>query len=84
MDESVCRRAALELSPGALQRIARSLCVWRDAALEQVEVIRKSIADLRSESSGELAKHQVRSVRNGCEREVASASAVTMMQWRMC
>jgi hypothetical protein len=32
--ESVYARAVLELSPGALQRIARSLCAGLDAATE--------------------------------------------------
>jgi len=44
----VCMRAALELSPGALQRVARSLCVWRDTALEQVQ---KSTTSLQTNTT---------------------------------
>ncbi len=36
-DEIVSMRAALELSPGALQCVARSLSAWRDAAIKQVQ-----------------------------------------------
>ncbi len=80
----VCMRAALEVSPGALQRVARSLRVWRDAALEQVQKIRTVVADQQYRRDGEYAVYQVRCVRASCQREVASASAVVMMQWRMC
>ncbi len=81
----MCMRAALELSPGALQRVARSLCVWRDAALKQVQDIRTVVTRPAPQNRGEetYAIYQVRCVQSYCEHEVASVSAAAMMQWRM-
>jgi hypothetical protein len=86
-DESVCMRAALELSPGALQRVARSLSAWRVAALEQLQDIRCSVSRLKEEmqrsSATSYLTSEMQDVQNVCKREVAPVSAATLMQWRM-
>jgi len=73
MKKSVYTRAARELTPGALQRIARSLCARIEAAREVLE-------------SGQERARQGYGVSNELERASkylrASASAQTIMEWR--
>ncbi len=73
--ESVCMRAALELSSGALQRVARNLCVSRDAALQQVQIIRGNLTWLENAIQRSKAReyddtHPTRCVQKECEREL--------------
>ena len=72
--EKVYTRAVLDLSPGALQRIARSLCAGAEAARKEFESmqehrIRRYITDDELENVSKCLD--------------ASASAQTMKKWRM-
>jgi hypothetical protein len=78
--ETAYKRAALELSPGALQRIARSLCVGRTAAYQAFRRVlhlakypgKKESAQLRVAAQlDEVSTYQVE-----------TESADTMRQWR--
>ncbi len=70
----VYMRAALNLSPGALQRIARSLCAGKAGAHKQfqklLEVAENNFAQGYTAELGQVSKD-------------ATESAQTMMQWRM-
>ena len=72
--ETAYKRAALELSPGALQRIARSLCVGRTAAFRACKRVLN------------LAKHPGKKASAQLDEagtyEVETESAFTMEQWR--
>ena len=82
-DESVYKRAALELSSDALHRIARGL----SAALQQLQDIRHSVSRLKEEMQRSTVTSfltsEMQDVENVCKREVAPVSAVVIKQWRM-
>ncbi len=77
--ETIYKRAALELSPGALQRIARSLCGGRTAAYQAF----KRVLHL-AKYPGKKEKAQLRTAAELDEADkyqVETESAGTMEQW---
>ncbi len=72
--ERVYMRDGLDLSPGALQRIARSLCVGPDAA-------RNMLPNVLPYGTSHINRNDVRARISKCLD--VTASAQTMMEWRM-
>ncbi len=72
--ETVYKRAALELSPGALQRIARSLCVGRIAAYRAFKRVLNLAKHPGKKASAQLDEASA--------YQVETESAFTMDQWR--
>jgi hypothetical protein len=77
--ESVYMRAALDLTPGALQRIARSLCAGRRAAYEQLQ----NLLEVNRDPS--MFSPSIRAERfdQASSYKVGTAPVETMMLWRM-
>ncbi len=84
--DSVCTRAALELSPGALRRIARGLRARMDAGRKQLPSV-LSYAQARSEhhlKHGDKKKMKDNIFKVRFSRCIATAAPVrTMTRWRI-
>ena len=72
--ESVYARAAQDLSPGALHRIARSLCAGTDAACKALDRVQE-LAD-----QGLHIGNELKNAKSGLD---AIVSAQTMLEWRL-
>ncbi len=71
-EEKVYARAVRELSPGALQRIARSLCAGMEAARQQLQRVLTTAK----------GQHAAALLADVGEYAVATVSAAIMMDWR--
>ena len=73
---SVYMRAGLDLSPGALQRIARSLC-------DHIQTTRRELDNIHSFNKKGIKIDSYLERASNCPSLSAIASAKTMMEWRM-
>ncbi len=72
-------RAALDLSPGALQRIARSLCAVKRDAYQQFQSLLGIVQNPKIYS----VSNRDATMAQASNYKLTTESAHTMLQWRM-